>query len=567
MHVLSYRLVTTMEELEIYKSTWSQILEREKNNNPFIEFEWVSTWWTTLGVHDNVEIYIVEHKGTAIAFFPFVRCQRLGGIQYYVFLGQGFATYMDVIAEKQWKEPAITYLLKELSQKDGRFIIALNGLLESEHTSQLLEKYAIEHQVAHSIFRTVTSYIDFQSIKLEDFLHKHRKKFKSIQRREKKLKALGQLSFQEVHPEGLAGMFDLFARRWRKKIDTSGFTEAKTRHFFERLAKEKSSAFRVEVDSLQFGGYWIGFTIDICCRDRNFCQAMGHEPDFNMFGPGRIIERENMLKAHAKNYRFYDLGSGYEPYKFEWYTDVDFSRKLVMSTNGKRERILRLMMVLRDRLKGQLKSNHQLVKLKRNRFGELYYFLKNARLKDWFRFFKKGINRMIAVHMFGIYVAKNGQCKATSNFNEVFIQDVMAWEGRANYVSNYHKGYRIFRNSADEIAYVRHDQLFREEATGFTLKLPSNVSYIKEKNQQLSEVVANVQKEGIAVCTSVYWYERKRRRELAQLDFQRIERIIIIQLFKKKKVYRQENNWLEYLQSQGQNIDHLWQLALLPLLI
>ena len=555
--MLSYRLVTTMEELESYKNTWSEILEREKNDNPFIEFEWVSTWWTTLGVNDNVEIYIVEQNGVAVAFFPLVRYVRFGGIHYFVFLGQGFATYMEVIAEKQWKEPAIEYLLKELSRKYKRFILVLQGLLESKHTSQILEKYAIEYQVPYSIFRTVTPYIDFQSIKIEDFLYKHRKKFKTIQRREKKLKALGQVTFQEVHRERLADMFDLFTRRWQKKIDKSGFTEQQTRRFFERLATEKSNALRVEVDSLQFEGHWIGFTIDICCRDRNFCQAMGHEPDFNIFGPGRLIERENMLKAHASNYRFYDLGSGYEPYKFEWYTHVDFTRKFMMSTKGKRERTLRLMMVLFNRLKGQLTNNHQLVKLKRDRLGELRYFLKSARSKDWFHSFKKGINRIIAVHIFDIYVAENGQGQTTSNFNEVFIQDVMVSRRRANYVSNFHKGYRIFRNSTNDIAYLRHDQIFREEATGFTHELPSNVSYIQDNNHQLSEIVATMQEEGRAVCTSVHWYERKRRRELVQLGFQRVERITIIQVLKKKKVYRQVNNWLKYLQSQGNSIYHL----------
>lgn len=62
-HVLEYRLVTTINELETYKDTWSEILEREKNDNPFIEYEWISTWWMIVGHDVNVEIYIVEHKG------------------------------------------------------------------------------------------------------------------------------------------------------------------------------------------------------------------------------------------------------------------------------------------------------------------------------------------------------------------------------------------------------------------------------------------------------------------------------------------------------------------------
>ena len=99
--MLAYKLITTIEELEPYRSTWSEILEKEYNNNPFIEYEWISTWWITLGIHDNVKIYIVEHQGIAVAFFPLVHSVRFGTIHYFSFLGQGFATYMEVIADKK----------------------------------------------------------------------------------------------------------------------------------------------------------------------------------------------------------------------------------------------------------------------------------------------------------------------------------------------------------------------------------------------------------------------------------------------------------------------------------
>lgn len=155
--MLAYKLITTIEELEPYRSIWSEILEKEYNNNPFIEYEWISTWWTTLGIHDNVKIYIVEHQGIAVAFFPLVHSVRFGTIHYFSFLGQGFATYMEVIADKEWLEPSITFLLKEFSRKYKRYLIVLHGLLESKNTSQELEKYAIEYQMPHSIFRTVTS--------------------------------------------------------------------------------------------------------------------------------------------------------------------------------------------------------------------------------------------------------------------------------------------------------------------------------------------------------------------------------------------------------------------------
>ncbi|MGE7093539.1 GNAT family N-acetyltransferase [Lysinibacillus sp. NPDC048646] len=566
--MLVYRLVTTIEELESYKDTWSGILEREKNDNPFIEYQWVSTWWTTLGSEENVEIYIVEHKGESIAFFPFIRTVRFGGIHQVSFLGQGFATYMGVIAEGVWKEQAMEYLLKELTRKYKRIIFVLHGLLESKKTSYILEKYAQERQLPHSVFRTVTPYIDFKSMELNAFLQKHHKRFKSINRREKRLRALGKLKFQEVSAKNLDGMFELFERRWRKKIDKSGFTERQTRLFFERLAMQQSKAFRVEVDNLEFEDQWIGFTIDICCRDRNFCQAMGHEPDFNIFGPGRLIERANMLKAHRLNYRFYDFGSGYEPYKFEWYTHLDFTRKFVMSTEGTRERIIRLMMVVRDTLKRKLSENHQLVKLKRDRLGELQYFLKEARLKDWFVTLKKGINRMIVVTSFDLYYLKSTVRQTTTDLNEISIQDVLESDNRSELISQFFRGYKLYGENTQQISFLRHDNLIREEAVDFTQELPPNSTYIKDNAIQLfPKIVAQVQQEGRAICTAVNWYEWRKRKTLVKLGFEKVERVRIRRLFKWEKISRQENKWAKHIQYKGQKFEHIWHLVLFPLLI
>ncbi|CAM5332192.1 GNAT family N-acetyltransferase OS=Lysinibacillus sphaericus OX=1421 GN=LS41612_04990 PE=4 SV=1 [Lysinibacillus sphaericus] len=55
-----------------------------------------------------------------------------------------------------------------------------------------------------------------------------------------------------------------------------------------------------------------------------------------------------MLQAHSTNLQLYDFGSGYEPYGFEWYTHLDFTRKFIMSTTGIRDRLFRNAMVLHE---------------------------------------------------------------------------------------------------------------------------------------------------------------------------------------------------------------------------
>lgn len=562
--MLEYKLVTTINELETYKDTWSEILEREKNDNPFIEYEWISTWWMIVGHDEHVEIYIVEHNGEAIAFFPFVHTSRFGGIHQFSFLGQGLASYMEVVAEKRWKEQAVHYLLKELISKFTRVLFVLHGLLESKDTSPILEKYTLAHQLPYSIFRVVTPYIDFKSIELPDFLKKHKRRFKSINRREKRLKELGTITYQKAHAGNLDNMFQLFERRWQKKMDTSGFTAQRTKAFFEQLAKQQNGALSLKVHSLQFENTWIGFTLDICCRGRNFCHAMGHEPDFNMFGPGRLIEKENMLKAHSMNVRLYDFGIGYEPYKFDWYTHLDFTRKFIMSTAGVRERALRTVMVLQESLLALVKTNRRIVEWKRNTLGELRYLFTKADKNEWLSMLKC---KVFHGHKFTIYYLEQKLGQHQSNFQEINIQSVLENDQRTELLAHYFKGYKLYGQKQD-ISFLRHDKFIHEEADGFMQELPPNTTYIKNYElPKLEMIVDEVQREGLAICTSANWFEWRKRKTLTALGFRKVERVLITQLFKWKKVHRHEKKWVKFFLKHGQQTEQRWHLALLSFLI
>lgn len=562
--MLEYKLVTTINELETYKDTWSEILEREKNDNPFIEYEWISTWWMIVGHDENVEIYIVEHNGEAIAFFPFVHTSRFGGIHQFSFLGQGLASYMEVVAEKRWKEQAVHYLLKELISKFTRVLFVLHGLLESKDTSPILEKYTLAHQLPYSVFRIVTPYIDFKSIELPDFLKKHKRRFKSIDRREKRLKELGTITYQKAHAGNLDNMFQLFERRWQKKMDTSGFTAQRTKAFFEQLAKQQNGALSLKVHSLQFENTWIGFTLDICCRGRNFCHAMGHEPDFNMFGPGRLIEKENMLKAHSMNVRLYDFGIGYEPYKFDWYTHLDFTRKFIMSTAGVRERALRTVMVLQESLLALVKTNRRIVEWKRNTLGELRYLFTKADKNEWLSMLKC---KVFNGQKFTIYYLEQKLGQYQSNFQEINIQSVLENNQRTELLAHYFKGYKLYGQKQD-ISFLRHDQFIHEEADGFKQELPPNTTYIKNYElPKLQMIVDEVQREGLAICTSANWFEWRKRKTLTALGFRKVERVLITQLFKWKKVHRHEKKWVKFFLKHGQQTEQRWHLALLSFLI
>ncbi|WP_249664137.1 GNAT family N-acetyltransferase, partial [Lysinibacillus sp. D4B1_S16] len=88
---------------------------------------------------------------------------------------------------------------------------------------------------------------------------------------------------------------------------------------------------QVEVDALIFVNQWIAFTYGLYCRGRYVTYALTHEPTFNVFGPGRIVKQESIQRTFATNYRLFDLSIGYEPYKFDWRTNIDSTRRMLAS--------------------------------------------------------------------------------------------------------------------------------------------------------------------------------------------------------------------------------------------
>lgn len=71
--------IRTDDELTLYKDIWDQILAREHNDNPFIEYAWFYNWWKIIGRKKRVELYAVKEEENIIAFFSIHSENAMGG--------------------------------------------------------------------------------------------------------------------------------------------------------------------------------------------------------------------------------------------------------------------------------------------------------------------------------------------------------------------------------------------------------------------------------------------------------------------------------------------------------
>lgn len=81
---MEHILINTYKHFSLHEKEWSAILEANENTNPFLEYEYVYNWWTSLEVGRKVEIHAVKDNNRVIAFFPF-EVKKTGGVHVFSF--------------------------------------------------------------------------------------------------------------------------------------------------------------------------------------------------------------------------------------------------------------------------------------------------------------------------------------------------------------------------------------------------------------------------------------------------------------------------------------------------
>ncbi|GLC89775.1 GNAT family N-acetyltransferase [Lysinibacillus piscis] len=528
--------IQTDDELLLYKKQWDDILATEKNDNPFIEFIWFYHWWRTVGRKERVELYAVEHEDSIIAFFPFTVRQQWG-VRLYSFAGEGIANYAGIIAEQKWLYKAVVFVLDGLCKKYPHIAFSLHGLLESQLSVKLLEQYFVERQLHPHIFRVVTPYIALQEVDVPQYIEQ-RKKLHGVDRREKKLRRLGTFVKKKASENELWKMFQLFDRRWAKKLDTSGFTTKKKRAFFEQLAYEKEEALQIEIDTLVFEQQWLAFTYGIRCRGRYVLYTLAHEPTFQLFGVGRLLQQEVLRRTYIEAGQLFDMSIGYEPYKFDWHSGLDFTRHMLVSGTTKRAKWFIHCLAIKERLKTYAKSKQWLVNWKRNTLGQWYYLGKYGKWQDWLQYGQQLITKWFNIKQIDLYaIAPTVPCQPVGTlFEELTIQEAIELQ-QEEVIALLYQGYNVYTDAfttKKSLMFAMHYKQLRIDAVKLIESLPPQTCFVTNEQGNVATITAfcrKIQPIHTIYMTASFWQWRKRK-ALVQLGYQRITRIRYIKCFR-----------------------------------
>jgi len=528
--------IRTLDHLKRYKETWDHILEVNRNTNPFIEFQWVENWWRHLGGNLGVEMIVVEEDENVIAFFPFQFTSKWNSTLI-EFIGRGEANYMDIIVYDLKREETIQFVFDELIDSMPNCIFNLHGLLSSSPTTNLLTLYLKKKRYDMAVFSIVTPFINMESVELEPYMKK-RRKIHGLDRTEKRLRYLGEVQVAESDSSEMNHVFTLHDKQWKKTLHNSRFTDEAHKKFYSSLLTSTDGPLQAKVEGLYLDNQMIAFSYGFLCRGRYHRYVTGHDDDYGIYGPGTILDKELISSSRNKFIRIFDLSPGYESYKFEWNTGVDYSNNFLFSSNEWKTKLILQLFKGKGYLNVAIKKNHKMVLSTFEFIGKKLYFIKNAKFQDWMRASKNLVGKIYAKKTIDVYQQSHGPAEEMDYQMTIYPEAKKHDHDLQKINKRYFNGFTPYTDPSISTFWI-HPKVIRADEVGYLEPLPKDSAFIAEwQTHKLSNICSFLR--GNQKVKEIFLYTEKQdkvvMKHLEQLGFIHVNRIKKTSVFSKSTI-------------------------------
>lgn len=514
--IFQFKVIDHLENLMIYKNKWDNMAKKLNNQNPFLEFQWIKAWWETIGNGREVEIYALFIDEEIIGFIPLERkTLRTNHIEY-SFIANGDASYMDFLVDPTHHKQALNFMLDYLLKKEEEVSISMFGLVENGNTSKYLDWYLEKNAVEYDFTRVVAPYISINQEDQTSYFYKRRKSF-ALNRLEKKFEQQGEVIFEPLTEVNYQKIYKIFEERWKMKNDTSGFSSELSKCFHNKLITETNLAV---VDGLFLDKELVAYTFGYRIRGTYIGFSIAFNPNFDCFGLGNILDRKIIEKSFEVGDSIFDFSIGFEPYKFNWATEIQYIRNYYFGNKNaskvvKKKNFKRL-------LKEKLKKSKRIVYFKRNTLGKWSFYLRNpfrilTSFKKNFHFSKSEIYNLPAKKLGKEFVEEQ----------QISLIHLQKMKSSKQFINNSFKESKYFILNNRNM-YEVNNNLIVNKNWNSTIELPKNAVYINGPIVQEEICHWNDQE----IFISINALERNKRKILRKSEFLKQTTIYSINFFK-----------------------------------
>jgi CelD/BcsL family acetyltransferase involved in cellulose biosynthesis len=306
---------------------WNDAVERAGIAHPFLQHEWMWTWWQCFGAGCELQLVIVRSGGRIIAIAPLLaETTTIVGIpvrQLRMLFNEHTPRTEFIVCESG--ERAYRAIWHALTDLRSRWDVLLLGQLPREsRTREMAVRLAGECGEAIGVWRSSDSpYLSLAGT-WDSYFGGLSGKFRSnVRNRTARLERLGPVDLESVDApaaidRALSDTFRLEASGWKQSAGTAITSDARVQRFYTMFASRAAARGWLRLQFLNVGGERIATSYSLVYGNRLFLCKTGYDPSFETGSPFKVLTSLATEQAYADGLEELDFLGDTEPWKLEW---------------------------------------------------------------------------------------------------------------------------------------------------------------------------------------------------------------------------------------------------------
>jgi CelD/BcsL family acetyltransferase involved in cellulose biosynthesis len=320
----------TWEEFLRNRELWNQVLQTSLDNNVFLTWEWLSSWWKYFGDKKKFLTITVADDSKILAAAPLMhtRSSSLGaGIQRIEFIATPASDYQSLLLTER-SEEHVRKILEYVTQTETDWdIIELRDIPENSLTATLLR--AASHGTLEFGVKQLEEcpYIPLPE-SFEGFLRTvDPHVIKEAKRRERRLTENFKVDFRiwdnpDTVDEAMEIVCSLHQKRQASTGERGIFSEEGVKDFHFDVARSFARKGWLLLAFLTLNDEPAAALYNFRYAGKLYSYLSGFDPEYSKYAVGTIIDLHLIEHSIRTGLREYDFTRGDETYKTQWNTHV-----------------------------------------------------------------------------------------------------------------------------------------------------------------------------------------------------------------------------------------------------
>ena len=324
---LSIEEVNDTETFRSLREPWNTLLRQSSDNNIFLTWEWLFTWWQHYGRDKKLRIFLIKESDRIIAIAPFMQWKYHKGIFNIDVIENLCAIECDysgiILTERRQESVAILLDCLVKITRDSHVIARMFHIPEnSDFISVLREQYPAFSSSLLLIEQPVSTcpYIMLPPTWEEYFHTLSAKKRKNLRRSMKLLQKDHVVEFKkyaggEDLRDQLQVLFELHQKRWQVRNIRSKFAEPEAREFYVDVSKAFYQNNWLDFSFLNIDGKPLSTSWGFIYNNTYYDMTGAFDVDYLDLSVGTLHEMKLIESAIQNGLGKFDFLKGTEAYK------------------------------------------------------------------------------------------------------------------------------------------------------------------------------------------------------------------------------------------------------------